>query len=230
MSATRAASSWQSIPEQHTDHQAERPRAAVKRVLDILGCLSIILFISPVLLALVIGLWVSGDGPVFFSQKRIGRGGAAFSCLKFRTMCVNADRVLADLLERDPARKAEWIRMGKLADDPRVSKVGRVLRATSLDELPQLWNVLRGDMSLVGPRPVTSRELDGPYTTYGGRQDYLSVRPGITGLWQVSGRSNVSYENRVAMDMAYVRDGSMLKDARILLRTVSVVLRSDGAR
>lgn len=144
-------------------------------------------------------------------------------------MCVDADQVLRTLLERDPAARAEWAASHKLQNDPRVSRIGYILRATSLDELPQLWNVVRGDMSLVGPRPVTEGEMQKWYDTLGGSTAYKTVRPGITGLWQVSGRSGTTYEHRVKLDCQYVREISALSDLWILCRTVGAVLRQDGA-
>ncbi len=203
--------------------------AYVKRVFDLVAALLIIVFIAPVLLALIITIALSNDGPVFYAQRRVGRSGAVFRCFKFRTMCQGADTVLSSLLAADDRLKAEWITTGKLRRDPRVSRVGRLLRATSLDELPQLWNVLCGDMSLVGPRPITEAELLGPYTLYHGHDAYLSVRPGITGLWQVSGRSEISYEGRVSLDVAYVETSSALKDLNILFKTVGAVICREGA-
>ena len=201
----------------------------VKRVFDFVAALLIIVFIAPVLLALIMTITLSNDGPVFYAQRRVGRSGAMFHCFKFRTMCQEADTVLPSLLAADARLRAEWITTGKLRRDPRVSRVGRLLRATSLDELPQLWNVLCGDMSLVGPRPITEAELLGPYTFYHGREAYLSVRPGITGLWQVSGRSEISYERRVSLDVAYVETSSALKDLSILFKTVGAVIGREGA-
>jgi lipopolysaccharide/colanic/teichoic acid biosynthesis glycosyltransferase len=206
-------------------------RVVTKRSVDIIGALVIILIALPVLFAIVLVI-IAHDrgGPVLFKQERIGRHGRPFLCLKFRTMCIDADRVLRDLLAHDPAAHAEWRAAHKLTADPRVSRIGQFLRSTSLDELPQLWNVLRGDMSLVGPRPVTQGEVEDEYTVFGGVQEYFSVRPGLTGLWQVSGRNEISYERRVALDKAYVRNLSIIGDAIILYRTIGAVLRRNGAR
>jgi lipopolysaccharide/colanic/teichoic acid biosynthesis glycosyltransferase len=149
-----------------------------------------------------------------------------FECLKFRTMVPDADRELHTLLESNEELKAEWIQNHKLKDDPRITAIGRFLRRTSLDELPQLWNVLRGDMSLVGPRPIVREEL----LRYGRSASvYLAVKPGITGLWQTTGRNNTDYRRRVAMDVYYVRNQSLWLDAYILLRTTGVVLGGTGA-
>ena len=164
---------------------------------------------------------------MLFAHYRVGHDGKLFRCMKFRSMLRNSDQLLADLLHDDPQVRAEWDRDQKLANDPRVTAVGHFLRRTSLDELPQLLNVLRGEMSLVGPRPITLAEL----TRYGRvRWHYLSVRPGITGLWQVSGRNNTTYEERVALDRRYVEQRSVWLDLSILLKTVRVVVLREGAR
>jgi lipopolysaccharide/colanic/teichoic acid biosynthesis glycosyltransferase len=190
----------------------------------------LLLFLLPVFALLIAAQLASSPrAPVFFRQMRVGRGGVLFPCLKFRTMCPSADAVLRELLERDPAARAEWAATHKLKRDPRVSPVGSILRATSIDELPQLWNILRGDMSLVGRRPVTETEIESWYERLGGATAYKSVRPGITGLWQVSGRSGTTYEQRVALDCKYVRELSIANDARILLRTIGAVVRQRGA-
>ena len=157
---------------------------------------------------------------MFFAHTRVGRHGRLFRCFKFRTMVPNAAEVLAELLARDPAARAEWARDRKLRNDPRITPIGRLLRKTSLDELPQLFNVLRGEMSLVGPRPVMPDELE----RYGEAQDRLSqVRPGLTGLWQISGRNDVDYERRVHLDAWYVRNWTFWYDILILFRTLLVV-------
>jgi undecaprenyl-phosphate galactose phosphotransferase len=180
---------------------------------------------SPVLLAIFAAMWCEG-GPIIYRHRRVGRSGRAFECLKFRTMVPNADQVLRDVLARDATRRAEWARDRKLRNDPRITLVGGFLRRTSLDELPQLWNVLRGEMSLVGPRPVVSEEL----MRYGRkRRNYLAVLPGLTGLWQVTGRNDTSYRRRVAIDTYYVRNRSLVLDVYILLKTTIVVLRRSGA-
>jgi lipopolysaccharide/colanic/teichoic acid biosynthesis glycosyltransferase len=201
-----------------------------KRTFDLIGSVLLLLILLPVFALVTAALFVSSPGvPILFRQMRVGKDGVTFPCLKFRTMCTNADFVLHELLNRDPAARAEWTRSHKLNKDPRVSRLGRILRATSFDELPQLWNVLRGDMSLVGPRPVTEPEVRKWYEARGGAAAYVSVRPGITGLWQVSGRSRTTYEHRVELDCRYVQELSLVNDIRILWRTVGVVLRQDGA-
>jgi lipopolysaccharide/colanic/teichoic acid biosynthesis glycosyltransferase len=182
---------------------------------------------APLILAIVLlALTRRESGSIIYRHRRIGQDGRAFECLKFRTMVPNAEQVLRELLERDPALEAEWARDHKLRTDPRVTGLGRFLRRTSLDELPQLWNVMRGDMSLVGPRPVIREEL----FRYGRNlRTYLSAKPGITGLWQVKGRNDIDYRRRVVLDTYYVRNQNLLLDAYILIKTISVVLGGSGA-
>jgi exopolysaccharide production protein ExoY len=180
---------------------------------------------SPVL-ALLAWLIRRDGGPATYQHYRVGCGGRVFPCLKFRTMRPDAERALHEVLERDASLRAEWQRDHKLAQDPRVTRFGRWLRRSSLDELPQLLNVLRGEMALVGPRPITMPEL----RRYGpARWQYLSVVPGMTGLWQVSGRNRTGYERRVELDQIYVRTRSAWLDCKILAKTVLVVLSRDGA-
>ena len=202
----------------------------LKRLFDVLVSAAL-LFLAAPLLAVVALLIVSqrDGGSIFYGQKRICRAGRQFYCYKFRSMCPDADDRLQRLLANDPDARSEWEQTHKLKNDPRVTPIGKILRSSSLDELPQLWNVLKGDLSLVGPRPVTQAELDGPYVRFRGRTEYLAVRPGITGLWQVSGRSLVGYEERVALDKQYVETLSLRRDLRILVRTVGVVLGRKGA-
>ena len=205
-------------------HWIDGPRA--KRIMDIVGTCLILSFFLPVFALICIVLGLFHPGPVFFGHRRLDRAAVPFSCLKFRTMHTDADRVLADCLKSNPAQRREWTQTQKLKRDPRVLPIGRLLRKSSLDELPQLINVLRGDMSLVGPRPIVRDEM----VHYGSDfASYMGVRPGITGLWQVSGRNNTTYAERVALDVRYVEERSMLGDIRILLRTVHVVLTGHGA-
>jgi lipopolysaccharide/colanic/teichoic acid biosynthesis glycosyltransferase len=206
--------------------RADRLHAAAKRGLDILGAAGLLLATLPLFLVLAVLVKLDG-GPVFYAHERVGRGGRMFGCLKFRSMVQGADRKLAELLARDERARAEWEATRKLKNDPRVTWVGRFLRASSLDELPQIINVLRGDMSLVGPRPVQAAELAAYYG--GAAHHYLSVRPGITGPWQISGRNDTTYAERVALDVAYVSRPSVLNDIRILLRTPAAVLARRGA-
>lgn len=182
--------------------------------------------ISPLLLIIAAAIYLDSPGKVIFKHTRIGKDGKLFGCYKFRTMCMDADKKLAELLDRDAAAKEEWERDFKLKDDPRVTKIGKFLRKTSLDELPQIFNVLKGEMSLVGPRPVVEAELE-KYGEY--LDDYLMVRPGITGMWQVNGRSDTTYEERVHMDSWYVRNWSIWIDIMLLWRTVKSVFKCEGA-
>lgn len=197
----------------------------IKRVFDIACSLFIILLLSPVLVYLAIWVMKDGGSPIY-GHTRVGLNGRAFKCLKFRSMVKNSQEVLDHLLSTDPDAKAEWEKDFKLRNDPRITKVGHFLRKSSLDELPQLFNVLRGEMSLVGPRPITQEELD----RYGDNKDYyLMAKPGITGLWQVSGRNDVDYETRVYFDAWYVKNWSLWNDIAILFKTIDVVLKKDGA-
>lgn len=200
-------------------------RAHAKRVLDILGALAIAAIFSPFILAIAIVLHFQ-DGPILFRHRRIGRAGRTFECLKFRTMVPDAEHVLRAMLERDPEARSEWCRTQKLRNDPRVTRLGRILRRSSLDELPQLWNVLRGEMSLVGPRPIVREEMlrYGRYLSA-----YLTMPPGITGLWQIKGRNDTDYRRRVALDAYYARKQSLLMDLKILTLTPQVVIRRLGA-
>ncbi|EPU1028374.1 TPA: undecaprenyl-phosphate galactose phosphotransferase WbaP [Klebsiella pneumoniae] len=197
----------------------------LKRAFDIFGALAIIIVLSPLLL--YISRKVKKDGgPAIYGHERIGKGGVPFKCLKFRSMVINSKEVLTALLESDPESKKEWDETFKLKNDPRITKIGGVLRRTSLDELPQLFNVLKGEMSLVGPRPIITAELE----RYNEEVEYyLLSKPGMTGLWQVSGRSDVDYETRVYLDAWYVKNWSMWNDIAILFKTISVVLRKDSA-
>lgn len=197
-----------------------------KRAFDL--CASIVLiFLALPLFALVALVVATDGGPVFFRHTRVGRGGGLFGCWKFRTMILDAEGCLGEYLSHHPEAEREWRREQKLAFDPRVTPVGRFLRQSSLDELPQLFNVLVGEMSLVGPRPVTRGEMAfyGPVAPL-----YMSVRPGITGLWQVSGRNDVGYGERVALDKRYILNHHMLLDFLILYRTIGVVVSRKGAR
>jgi Undecaprenyl-phosphate galactose phosphotransferase WbaP len=197
-----------------------------KRVFDLLGVVIGGLLISPLLLAIAVLIKLDSPGPVFYKQERPGAGGKYFCFWKFRTMHVEAGRLLSELLQSDPEARAEWKRGIKLRDDPRITRIGRFLRKTSLDELPQLWNVLHGEMSLVGPRPMLVEEIPKYGEVY---ELYKRMRPGITGLWQVSGRSDTDYEERVTMVAYYVRNWSVWLDLVILARTVKSVFSGHGA-
>lgn len=202
----------------------EKP-ALSPRLRDIVIALLALTFFSPLMIVIALVIACSG-GPVLYGHTRIGRGGHAFKCLKFRTMHVNGDQLLARLLADNPAALAEWQRDHKLRSDPRVTRMGALLRKTSLDELPQLFNVLSGAMSIVGPRPIVQAEAF-RYGRY--FQAYCQVRPGITGLWQISGRSSTTYRRRVACDVAYVRSRSTLTDMRIIVKTIPAVCFTRGA-
>jgi undecaprenyl-phosphate galactose phosphotransferase len=204
---------------------ARRLPQFIKRCFDLVVSISALVLGLPFLLA--IALKVRGTrGAIFFGHQRVGQDGKLFKCYKFRTMAPDADRLLADLLTSSAEARNEWARDFKLKNDPRVTAIGRFLRKTSLDELPQLWNVLIGEMSLVGPRPVVTAELD----RYGTQVDYyLQAKPGITGLWQISGRNDVTYETRVYLDAWYVKNWSLFNDIVILFRTVKVIFRRKGA-
>ncbi|KQQ33582.1 hypothetical protein ASF61_10950 [Duganella sp. Leaf126] len=205
---------------------AQRGPQMLKRAFDVFCSALLLALTSPLFLWVAIQVKLGGGGGVFFGHMRIGQNGVPFPCYKFRTMAVNADVLLKELLENDAAAREEWERDFKLKNDPRVTKIGRFLRKTSLDELPQLWNVLKGQMSLVGPRPVIRAELE----RYGEQVGYyLEARPGITGLWQTSGRNDVSYETRVNLDAWYVKNWSLFTDIVILIRTVKVLLVKEGA-
>jgi Undecaprenyl-phosphate galactose phosphotransferase WbaP len=198
----------------------------IKRCMDLL----LVLLAAPVLLplmlvvAVLIRIWT--PGPILFSHRRISRNGAFFAMWKFRTMCNNSSEVLEDYLASHPEARAEWRKTHKLRNDPRITRLGLFLRRYSLDELPQIWNVLTGRMTLVGPRPIVAAEVE----KYGSRFGcYCKVKPGVTGLWQVSGRSDLTYDQRVALDCKYVKEWSLFLDVKILLRTFSSVVNQDGA-
>jgi exopolysaccharide production protein ExoY len=185
-----------------------------------------IVLLSPVLLTIAWLIWRVDGTPITFAHGRVGHRGRIFRCIKFRTMVLDSQAVLEALLEHDPAAREEWERDHKLGDDPRVTPIGRFLRRTSLDELPQLFNILAGHMHFVGPRPVTLAELQ----RYGAwRRHYLSVKPGLTGLWQVSGRNATTYARRVQLDAEYVERRNPLLDLWIVLRTFKVIVTREGA-
>lgn len=198
----------------------------MKRILDI----GIIVFFSPlwipIMLILAVLTKLTSKGPVFYGHKRIGKNHKTIICWKFRSMCINSQEILEQILATDPVRRAEWEKDRKFSNDPRVTKFGKFLRKTSLDELPQIFNILKGDMSLVGPRPVTEPEL----IKYQNYQDYvLSVLPGLSGMWQISGRSDTGYDERISFDTFYIQNWSIWLDIWILLKTIWVVLSGKGA-
>jgi undecaprenyl-phosphate galactose phosphotransferase len=200
-----------------------------KRVFDIIFSFIALLILSPIMLIIAIAIKISSrDSKIFYSHQRVGINGKKINVLKFRTMYPDAEQKLQEILRENPELKTEWEKKFKLKNDPRVTPIGKFLRKTSLDELPQFFNVLKGDMSIVGPRPVTEEELTKYYkdkTKY-----YISVKPGITGYWQVEGRSDVeNYKERVDMDVWYIKNQSLLLDLKIILKTIWVIIKGKGA-
>jgi lipopolysaccharide/colanic/teichoic acid biosynthesis glycosyltransferase len=201
---------------------------SVKRLFDVLFSLSVLVFFSPVYLILAALIALSSPGPIFYIQERVGKDHKHFGCIKFRTMVENADEVLEDLIATSPQMRSEFEDNFKLRQDPRITWIGRFLRVTSLDEFPQFWNVLMGDMSVVGPRPLVPEELP----KYGKYIDkVLTIRPGITGLWQVSGRNDIPYPRRVQIDVYYVNSCNFWMDLFLIVKTIGVVLftKNNGA-
>jgi len=199
-----------------------------KRLFDVFFSLAVLIGFSPVYLLLILLIALSSSGPVFYVQERVGKNGKKFGCIKFRTMVHNADAVLLEIMETSPHLRQEFETNFKLRYDPRITWIGRFLRVTSLDEFPQFLNVLKGDMSVVGPRPVVVEEL----SRYGRHVDkVLSIRPGLTGLWQVSGRNNIPYPRRVQIDVYYVNFRSFLMDLWIVFKTIGIVVfpKNNGA-
>lgn len=195
----------------------------VKRLIDILGSLIGLILLSP--LFIIIAILMKKEepkGPIFFSQTRVGKNEKQFKMYKFRSMCVDAEAKLEELLKHNEVDGA----MFKMKDDPRVTKIGKFIRKTSIDELPQLWNVLKGDMSLVGPRPPLLREV-AEYTEYDKQR--LLVKPGCTGLWQVSGRNEVGFDEMVELDIRYIQNLSVLNDIKIIFKTVLIMIKPNGA-
>ncbi|TCR73231.1 MULTISPECIES: sugar transferase [Rhizobium/Agrobacterium group] len=223
---SHAAAPPRAIPARHLTQRQGRFGQVLKRAFDVSVSL-VLLFLAAPLFAVVAVLVSLDGGPIIFKHTRVGKGITPFGCLKFRTMIIGADNCLQEYLAHHPEASAEWARDQKLVFDPRITPIGKFLRASSLDELPQIINVLRGEMSLVGPRPVTNSELS-HYQEH--VSEYASVLPGITGLWQVSGRNDVSYQRRVELDCEYVLNRNMLLDLKILVRTAGVILSRKGAR
>jgi len=197
-----------------------------KRSFDITAAALALILFSPIFLMIAALVKFSDNGPIFYGHRRIGHNGRTFKCLKFRTMAVNGDEVLRNYLKANPQAAEEWRATRKLKFDPRVTVVGTVLRKLSLDELPQLLNILRGEMSVVGPRPVVDEELN-LYDSFAAF--YLSTRPGLTGLWQISGRNDVSYDTRIAFDTQYVQNWSLIGDVAIIVKTIPAVCMARGS-
>lgn len=197
----------------------------LKRILDAILTLGVLPLILPLIGVLAVLIFLTDGRNPFFSHKRVGQDGRIFGCLKLRTMVVGAETMLPQLLDGSPEKQEEWAESQKLTDDPRITRLGAILRKTSLDELPQLFNVLRGDMSLVGPRPIVSDEL----RRYGrAATTYLRLRPGVTGMWQTTGRNDVSYGERVRMDVEYEQNIALWTDIRIMAMTVAVMVAKTG--
>lgn len=200
----------------------------LKRIIDILGGIVGVVLLIPVTIGVYIARKIlkEDDGPLFYEQLRYGKGGKQFRIYKFRSMCMNADKRLKEYLNQNDEAKKEFEENHKLKNDPRITKIGNVLRKTSIDELPQLINVLKGDMSLIGPRPV----VDGEIQKYGKNKDkFLSVRPGITGYWAANGRSDTSYDERIKMELYYVDNISFKLDVKIFFKTILSVIKKEGA-
>lgn len=199
---------------------------AGKRLVDIVGSILFLTLFLPLFVIVAIGVWLSSPGPIFYVQSRAGRNGRSFRFFKFRSMKVDSDEALSSFLDSDDDARKRWEKYQKIDNDPRITPFGSFIRRTSLDELPQFWNVLKGDMSLVGPRPcmLQQKALYGSYW-----RAYCAVKPGITGLWQVSGRNRLTYRQRVALDARYVQDLGVVSDFKILARTVRVVLTGEGS-
>jgi lipopolysaccharide/colanic/teichoic acid biosynthesis glycosyltransferase len=209
---------------------ARAPRTApspwpVIRCIDVFVSVIALLFLAPVMLLAAATVTLQDGGPPLYAQERVGRGGRAFRCYKFRSMVMDSQARLADLLAKDPAARMEWEQNHKLRRDPRITFFGHFLRKSSLDELPQLFNILRGEMSVVGPRPIVREEIHkyGRFFRY-----YTKVTPGLTGLWQVSGRNNVDYGRRVSLDVLYVRKRSPILNLYIMAKTIPAVLAQRG--
>lgn len=199
----------------------------LKRVFDLISVVVILTLFGWLMLIIAALVRMSGGKKIIYGHTRVGRHGKPFKCLKFRSMVSNSDEVLRNLLETDPDARAQWERDFKLKNDPRITKIGRFIRKTSLDELPQLWNVVKGEMSIVGPRPVVQAEFEQYYEE--AREHYLAVPPGLTGLWQVSGRNDLDYAQRVELDRQYVDNSNVISDFIIVMRTVKVMIVKRGA-
>lgn len=208
------------------DRLARLRNRFIKRVFDFIISAGALLALLPLFLIIILFIKTNSRGPAIFGHKRVGKGGKTFTCYKFRTMVANAQEVLQELLDKDPEARRQWDLDFKLKNDPRITRIGGFLRKTSLDELPQLINVLKGEMSLVGPRPIVEKEIE----RYGNKSKYFfKVTPGITGLWQVSGRNDIGYEERVMLDEYYAKNWSLWLDIEIIIRTFGAVLKKEGA-
>ena len=210
-----------SLPAVEIIRNQSRYGRTLKRIGDVIFSTLVLSLGSPIFILIGILVKLSSPGPVFYIQKRVGRNYKEFGCIKFRTMYEDADELLPNLLNRYPLMRKEFEKDFKLRHDPRITKLGRFLRRSSLDELPQFFNVLKGEMSVVGPRPIVSNEIN-KYSLF--MEEVISVRPGLTGLWQVSGRNNLSYKKRVELDFFYARNRNFLLDLEIIILTLGVLL------
>lgn len=215
------------LPIERVNKSSRPIGGLLKRCIDFMASLVGIIVLLPVLLIVALLIKLTDPGPVLFRHSRIGFQGRPFQCLKFRTMAVDSAARLQRLLEKNEEARKEWEANQKLRDDPRVTRLGAILRSSSIDELPQLFNVLLGQMSLVGPRPIVHAEAE--RYKHGAYDLYIAAAPGITGLWQVSGRSDTTYEQRVRLDCEYVSSWSLLVDLRIMLKTLVVVATTNGS-
>ncbi|MDR0538934.1 MAG: undecaprenyl-phosphate galactose phosphotransferase WbaP [Spirochaetaceae bacterium] len=213
-----------------THNLTKRANLLIKRIIDVLVCIVFSPLILLITLTTAALIKLTSPGPVFYGQPRIGQFGREFKAWKFRSMVQNADALLKEVLERDPQAKSQWEEKQKLDNDPRITKLGKFLRRSSIDEIPQLWNIFLGEMSLVGPRPHPAFEFKQRFSAYKSQTDYLlSVTPGLSGLWQVSGRSETNYEERIALDSYYIQNWSIWLDIWVLIKTFGAVLAKRGA-
>ncbi|MDE7391049.1 MAG: sugar transferase, partial [Treponemataceae bacterium] len=209
-----------------THNLTKNAARAMKRLVDIFLILLSAPLVIPLTLIVALAIKKNGPGPVFYGHTRVGRNGRPFKCWKFRSMCADADKQLEKILAENPEMRAEWEKDRKLTNDPRITKIGKFLRKTSIDEIPQLFNILTGEMSFIGPRPVTEPEL----SKYGDKSHLiLSVQPGLSGMWQISGRSDTGYEDRIVLDSYYIQNWSIWLDLWIIIKTIHVVLKGKGA-
>jgi len=199
----------------------------MKRIFDIVFSIFAIIITLPITIPIAIIIKLTDGGSIIYGHERVGKDGKKFKVLKFRSMYMDADKKLKEILENDPQAKEEWEKTFKLKNDPRITPIGKFLRKTSLDELPQFINVLKGEMSVVGPRPVVEEELKKYYKDKA--ELYKSVKPGVTGYWQVEGRSDTDYEERIKMDEYYIKNRSFLMDLKIILKTIKVMITGKGA-
>jgi undecaprenyl-phosphate galactose phosphotransferase len=199
----------------------------IKRFFDLVFSCLVLILGSPIFLIISLLIFISSPGPIFYGHKRVGRGGKIIKCWKFRTMKIGADKLLKQLLKKNPVLMKEWRLYYKLKNDPRITNLGNFLRKTSLDELPQFWNVLKGELSVVGPRPCVEEEVKEHYNEKA--KKILSIRPGITGIWQTSGRNNISWDYRLKLDEEYVEKQNFFKDLKLIIKTVLIIFSSKGA-